>query len=377
MIKRVELIKENNLPYEYFWIDAGWYGMTKPTLNEYQGDWARHTGDWRISPYTHPNGLKDVSKAVHDAGMKLLLWFEFEQVFETVPMLQEHPEWFLGGGWQKFLNLGNPEAYEYELNTLRTFIKDLHLDCYRQDFNGKPLEAWRENDASDRQGITEIKHINNLYKLYDTILEEFPHLIIDNCSSGGRRIDIEMMRRSIPLWRTDYYCPANFDTEVQQMHQQLYSMWLPYHGACIKTNDEYVIRGGYSTCSGSNLLYYGDTADYNIETQKKYLPEYLRVRPYFSQNFYALTEPSKNRDVWCASQYHNPDTDEGMIQVFKREFSSYDTATFNLKEIDENATYTFEDIDEGTTEISGADLKNLTLTIKEKRNAKIYIYKKK
>ena len=66
-----------------------------------------------------------------------------------------------------------------------------------------------------------------------------------------------------------------------------------------------------------------------------------------------------------------------MIQVFKREFSPYDTVTFNLREIDENATYTFEDIDEGVREISGADLKNLKLTIKEKRKAKIYIYKKK
>jgi hypothetical protein len=144
-----------------------------------------------------------------------------------------------------------------------------------------------------------------------------------------------------------------------------------------KDYDEYVIRGGYSTCSGSNLLYYGDTVDYNIETQQKYLPEYLRVRPYFSQNFYALTEPSKNRDVWCASQYHNPDTDEGMIQVFKREFSSILTCQFDLHEIDESATYILEDIDEGTTEISGACLKNFTLTIKEKRVAKIFIYKKK
>ena len=114
-----------------------------------------------------------------------------------------------------------------------------------------------------------------------------------------------------------------------------------------------------------------------METQKKYLPEFLRTRPYFSQNFYALTEPTDKLDVWCASQYHNPDTNEGLIQVFKREKSCYETATFNLREIDENATYTLEDFDEGITEISGAELKNFTLTIKEKRVAKIFLYKKK
>ncbi len=377
MIEKINYIKEHKLPYEYFWVDAGWYGMTKPTLEEFQGDWARHTGDWRISPYSHPDGFKDVVKAVKDAGMKFLLWFEFEQVFETVPMLQEHPDWFLGGDWQKFLNLGKPEAYEYELNTLRYFIKELGLDCYRQDFNGSPVECWRHNDEIDRQGITEIKHINALYKLYDTILEEFPNLIIDNCASGARRIDIEMLRRSVTLSRSDYYCPANFDPEVQQMHHQLYSTWLPYHGACIKTDDIYVVRGGYSSCGATCLLYYQNWRELDIVFHKKVCEEFLRVRSYFSKNFYALTKPSKKLDEWCASQYHDTEKDEGMIQIFKREHSPYVTSKFNLREIDENATYILEDIDKGEKEISGLELKNFTVTIEETRVAKIFIYRKK
>ena len=159
------------------------------------------------------------------------------------------------------------------------------------------------------------------------------------------------------------------------MHQQLYSQWLPHHGTCVKTDDEYMIRGGYAT--SIMICVNGDAGDMSLEAQKKYLPEYLRVRPYFSQNFYALTEPSKNRDVWCVSQYHNTEEEKGMIQIFKRELSFYDTATYNLREIDENATYLLEDIDEGITEISGAELKNFTVTIKGKRVAKIYLYSKK
>ncbi len=377
MLRRVELIKENKLPYEYFWIDAGWYGMSKPSLNEYQGDWGQYTGDWRISPYTHPNGLKDVAKAVHDAGMKLLIWFEFERVYDDVCTIQEHPDWFVGGRGQKILNLGNPEAYEFELNTLREFIDKLGMDCYRQDFNAStPINEWRANDVNDRQGITEIKHINALYKLYDTILDEYPNLIIDNCASGGRRIDIEMMKRSIPLWRTDYYCPVNFDVEVEQMHQQLFSTWLPYHGAGIKHPDEYSIRSGYSSCTGTGFFFYGDAKEFYIDEQSKYLKEYLRVRPYFSQNFYALTEPSKSRDIWCASQYHDASKHEGIVQVFKRDKSSYDTSTYNLHEIDEHATYEVEDVDQGKTITSGKDLKNFVVTIKEKRTSKLFIYRK-
>ena len=109
-------------------------------------------------------------------------------------------------------------------------IEKLNIDCYRQDFNFQPLEYWRNNDASDRRGITEIKHINGLYKLLDALLDKFPNLLIDNCASGGRRIDIETLRRSIPLWRSDLMCPANYDIEATQCHNLSYNMWIPYSG---------------------------------------------------------------------------------------------------------------------------------------------------
>jgi alpha-galactosidase len=31
-----------------------------------------------------------------------------------------------------------------------------------------------------------------------------PQLRIDSCASGGRRNDLETMRRAVPLWRSDY-----------------------------------------------------------------------------------------------------------------------------------------------------------------------------
>ena len=43
-------------------------------------------------------------------------------------------------------------------------IKEVGIDCYRQDFNFSPLSYWRKNDDFDRRGITEIKHINGMYQ---------------------------------------------------------------------------------------------------------------------------------------------------------------------------------------------------------------------
>ena len=291
MLRRVEFIRENKLPYEYIWIDAGWYGIdSKPTANEFEGDWGNYTGDWRVSPHTHPGGLHDVSRVIHEAGLRLLLWLEPEHVRENTPVVAEHPEYFLGDGRNRLLNLGNPDAWNYLFHLLSRLIEELSIDCYRQDFNISPLTFWRANDAEDRQGITEIGHITGMYALWDALLARFPNLIIDNCASGGRRIDIETLRRSIPLWRSDYYCPANFDVEVAQMHNLTFGSWMPYSGSAIKGYDLYNIRSGYAPAVSTMQFYYADNSPDDISQQLQQCAENRRVRPYLSEDFYPLTD---------------------------------------------------------------------------------------
>ena len=63
---------------------------------------------------------------------------------------------------------------------------------YRNDFNLDPLGFWRGADAPDRQGITEIRYVEGQYAIWDELLRRgIPGCAIDNCASGGRRIDLE------------------------------------------------------------------------------------------------------------------------------------------------------------------------------------------
>lgn len=386
VLERIKAVKDNGLPFECLWMDAGWYGHnTQPTPDEFEGDWASHTGDWEVSSLIHPNGLKDVSKAAHDAGMKFMLWFEPERVINTTPVALRNPEYFLASDsfqdQNRLLNLGNSEAWKYCFETVSKLIEKLSIDCYRQDFNFSPLSYWRKNDDYDRQGITEIKHINGLYKFWDALLEKFPHLIIDNCASGGRRIDIETLRRSIPMWRSDNQCPANYDTEASQCHNHTFSLWMPYSGTGTgRMYDEYRIRSSYSASLATNYSFslketFCDTAE-KVEFLKKYTNEYLQVRPYFSEDFYPLTECNDALDVWCAMQFDRPTNGDGIIEVFRRENSPYETAIFDLKGISENKNYKFTDLDGDEFMLSGSEIiKNgIRLKITEKRKAKIYLY---
>lgn len=387
VLERVESMKKNNLPYDYVWMDAGWYGIdTGDTPDEFEGDWSMHTGDWRVSKVIHPGGLKDVSKSIHDGGMKFLLWFEPERVINTTPICYEHPEYFLKPVNETsksiILDFGNDDAWNYCFDMLSETIEEIGIDCYRQDFNISPLDIWRNNDADDRQGITEIKHINGLYRLWDALLEKFPHLLIDNCAGGGRRIDIELMKRSFALWRSDYQCCANYDVEASQCHNMSFNTWILHSGTGTgRIYDEYRVRSAYGASLNFGYSFsaregFCDTPE-KTEFLKKYTEEYLRIRPYFYEDFYPLTSFSDKLDTWCASQYNRPGENDGMVQIFRREKSPYETAVFKLRGLKENAIYKITNLDGGEFEIDGKTLmdEGLKITVPEKRKALIYIYK--
>lgn len=386
-LSRIEAIKKYELPFEYLWMDAGWYGYeTKPTPDEFEGDWGCYTGDYIASPLIFPNGLREISRAAHDAGLKFMLWFEPERVPRSTRLAKEHPEFFISleNTDQLLLDLGNDAAFDYCFNMLKNAIEEYEIDCYRQDFNIAPLDFWRKNDTQDRRGITEIMHINGLYTLWDMLLQAFPHLLIDNCASGGRRIDIETLRRSIPMWRSDFQCPANYPEKGSQCHALSFNLWLPYSGTGTgRPYDTYRARSAYSPSLATNYTYsereaFG-TDEQKMEWLKLQLNEYRRVRAYMNENFYPLTQLSENDDVWCAMQYDRASKNDGVIMVFRREASPYDTASFRLHGIDFTSSYEFVDADtDASVIISGDDLakRGATVSIPTPRSSKIYFYKK-
>ena len=386
VLDRIRTIREQKSPFEYVWMDAGWYGeSTLPTPDEFEGDWGMHTGEWVVSPKIHPGGLRDVSRAVHEAGMKFLLWMEPERVIRSTPIVQAQPEYFLdtdGPGDNVLLNLGNPEAWSWCFETISSLIETLEIDGYRQDFNMSPLPYWRKRDGYDRRGITEIKHITGLYRLWDALLARFPHLLIDNCASGGRRIDIELLRRSIPLWRSDLQCPANFDDYAAQCHNLNFNAWMPYSGTgCGRIYDGYRMRSAYAAALATNFSFsarepFADTPEKAAFLQQ-YLAEYKKVRPYFSGDFYPLTRYADQTDVWCAAQFDRPEQKDGMIQVFRREDAPYRQAEFRLGGIVRDAVYTLTDADTGASvTCTGAELESrgLTLELSQPRTAKLFFY---
>ncbi len=193
----VRRYQQFSLVPEVFWLDAGWYtgcGWDK-------GDWWQNVGNWTPEKDRFPDGLKPVSDAVHSAGARFMVWFEPERVRKGTQFDKLNPEWLLRipGDDNALFNLGNRDARIYLTDYITNLIKKEGIDYYRQDFNFDPMPFWQKNDRSDRVGMSEIRHIEGLYAYWDSLLVRFPNLLIDNCASGGRRLDIETTSRSAPL----------------------------------------------------------------------------------------------------------------------------------------------------------------------------------
>lgn len=393
MVERIRGVGERKLGYNYAWIDAGWNGDFKEeSLNEFEGEWAGCVGDWRINKNHHADNFLDVRKAVEESGLKLVLWFEPERAVKGTKLTLEHPEFFLkksmeNGEVHKYflLNLGQEEAFKYCFEMLSEMIEKINVKCYRQDFNFSPLEYWRENDEENRYGITEIKHIMGLYRLWDALLERFPDLIIDNCASGGRRIDIETLRRSVPLWRSDAQCPANPSPEIAQIHTMSFNLWMPYSttGPGRLWGDDYRARSAFGAGMTSNYWYSAsDKFDISVEQEKwvrKSNEELSKIQPLFCEDFYLLVPNSLDDGAWCAYQLNSPEKGEGAVMIFRRPDSPYAEAELKLYGLEDDEYYEFTDTD--SKEVfseKGSELKkNLMLKMSAKRSSKLMFYTKK
>ncbi len=375
-LDNIQNIIRHELPIDYYWIDAGWYG---------KGDWGTNNGNWEVNKDLYPQSFKPLSNALEQAGRHLMVWFEPERVCKDSLWYHSHRDWLLTGGDPNnaLLNLGDPTARKFVADFISAKIDEFGLGCYRQDYNIDPLGYWQAHDAENRQGITEIRYIEGLYAFWDELLARHPGLIIDNCASGGRRLDLEMTDRSTPFWRTD----GPRDAVAHQCHTYGLMPWLPLSATSQDLEgNTYEFRSSTSSALCVNWSHSGDgpqaklAADFPYAWAKQTLEQYLKLRPFYYGDYYPLTAYSQDQTVWMAWQFDRPEQGDGMVQVFRRGESIYELARLRLRGLEPDAVYTLSNLDvAGTTEMAGRELQahGLPVAIKDRPGSAIITYAKK
>ncbi len=356
-----------------YWLDAAWFADGFPNG---VGNYTFHEG--------FPNGLKFLSDAVCRSGKELIVWFEPERVSAESDIFCLHPEFLLACSTDEknyLYNLGDDEAYAWLYRLLTVFIRANGIHHFRQDFNMSPLPYWTENDEEGREGICEIKHIMGLYRLWDELKAEFPDLYIDNCASGGRRIDLETVRRAVPLWRSDIVCRPVTETNPTDVwnQNQILSLteYLPYHSSCAwepKANDMRSSATQGIACAFDVLHPEFDYSAADIATR-----EIKELQKYWDGDFYALSEPTLAEDVFVAYQLSKGDC--GCAAIFRRQLCMDDCYALRLQNIDVFANYRVTISDENykqkTQNVRGAILfKGFDIYFSDTRTSAIVTYQK-
>lgn len=379
MVRRYSMFE---LTPDVFWLDAGWH--TGAGDFRHGKSWANTTGNWTVDRERFPEGLKPVSDAVHEAGAKFMVWFEPERVVKGTQWATEHKEWMLDTEWPEgseqstwyLFDLGNDEACDWLCKYYGDLIEENGIDYYRQDFNMLPAGYWRDADEPGRSGIKEIRHIENLYKFWDYLLERFPGLLIDNCASGGKRLDWESIGRSAPLWRSDYY--HYDDPDGYQCHTYGLNFFLPIHGTGILLPDQYSFRSSLSSALQCNWKV--TEPGVSVLDMQQRIREYRDIREYYYEDYYPLsgTGDLTGSDVWLAYQMHRPSDDSGIVVAFRRQDAPDAEYTVRLGGLTPDASYTLVDCDtQAETVRSGRELtEGLTLRLDNPKSSLLIKYRK-
>lgn len=350
---------------EGFWLDAGWF----------VGGWPTGVGSWTPKPDAFPRGLKPLGDAARANRMGFVLWFEPERVHSQSAIGREHPEFVLrAGGGDGLYNLGDPAARAWLRDHLNRCIADWGITVYRNDFNIDPLGFWQAADKPERQGITEIRYIEGLYTLWDELRAAHPGLQIDNCASGGRRIDLETCRRSYPLWRSDTQCGGKAMPAWDQAQTAGLSRWVPLHAAGVWGWDAYTWRSVATT--GASVCRPPLAAELPLVQRR--IGETKALRPLWLGDHYNLLPVNVEPDKWCAWQLDRPDLGEGAVFCFRRAASPHPSVEVALHSLDPAATYELSYVDTGRRqEASGEALARLVLDVPDKPGMALVTYRRK
>ena len=193
---------------EVFVIDDGWF---KGRVNDQAG-----LGGWEVDRNKFPDGLKPLIEKINAMGMDFGLWVEPEMVNPNSDLYRAHPDWVFyyphrtrhTGRNQLMLNLAREDVYEYLHSRLSALLRDNNIRYIKWDMNKALSDPGFPSASVEEERAVRIRYIENLYRLWETLRQEFPDVWFENCASGGGRIDLGMMARADFCWLSDNTDPV-------------------------------------------------------------------------------------------------------------------------------------------------------------------------
>lgn len=188
-------------------MDDGWFGARN---NDKAG-----LGDWYVNKNKFRDGLKSFVDRVKAYGIKFGIWIEPEMVNPDSDLYRAHPEWCIRctdrnstlSRNQLVLDMSNRDVVEYLKKSFSDSFDGISIDYFKWDMNRHMSEVGSPALPPERQGETAYRYMLGVYDLYRWFTKHFPGAMIENCSGGGGRYDLGMMKYSTQIWTSDNTWP--------------------------------------------------------------------------------------------------------------------------------------------------------------------------
>lgn len=192
-----------NTGIEMLVVDDGWFGK--------RNDDTTSLGDWFVNEEKIQGGLNALVTEVNRLGLKFGIWMEPEMVSLDSNLYREHPDWVIAIPGRKpglrrnqyVLDLSRPEVVDGVYQMISAVLHSANIEYVKWDMNRALTDLGSIGLPADRQGELLHRYVLGVYQLQERMIQEFPYLLLENCSSGGGRFDAGMLYYSPQIWTSD------------------------------------------------------------------------------------------------------------------------------------------------------------------------------
>lgn len=198
-----------NLGVELFVLDDGWFGKRNSD--------ASSLGDWFVNKDKIPEGIDGLATKMNELGLKFGLWVEPEMISKNSELYEKHPDWCIHIPErhqtevrnQLMLDLSRDEVCDYIIDSVSALLTSGLVEYIKWDFNRELMEIGNEVLPAHRQKELGHRYALGLYRILDTLVTNFPHVLFEGCASGGGRFDAGILHYMSQIWASDNTDPIS------------------------------------------------------------------------------------------------------------------------------------------------------------------------
>ena len=175
--------------FKYFVIDCGWY-------KENGIPWDIGMGDYEVSKELFPGGMEKTVQVIKDAGMVPGIWFEIENVgsasraYHLTEHLLHKDHAVLTTYFRRFWDMQDTWVDEYLTDKVIGTLKKYGFGYMKIDYN-ETIGIGCDGAESPGEGLR--KNMEASVSFIEKIKEEVPGIVLENCASGGHRLEPKLM----------------------------------------------------------------------------------------------------------------------------------------------------------------------------------------